>query len=192
MGSKGFFKMDRDVVDHWIFKDPDFRIWVYLIRNAQFENQDKPIDIGNQERYLQRGEFLTSMEKIATDLKVDKGVVRRVLDKLKKNNMIKKTVGRGKGIPYVAKIVNYDKWQGQYTFKKQSKDNQKTFKTQYYNNGNNGNNVDNEKEIYIYQCEVHKEVYQESEYLDMYIPCPKCDLPLTRYKKAYFDELKST
>ena len=189
MGSKGFFKMDRDVVDHWIFKDPDFRIWVYLIRNAQFENQDKPIDIGNQERYLQRGEFLTSMEKIATDLRVDKGVVRRVLDKLKKNNMIKKTVGRGKGIPYVAKIVNYDKWQGQYTFKKQSKDNQKTFKTQYYNNGNN---VDNEKEIYIYQCEVHKEVYQESEYLDMYIPCPKCDLPLTRYKKAYFEELKST
>ena len=40
--------------------------------------------------------------------------------------MIKKTVGRGKGIPYIAKIVNYDKWQGQYTFKKQSKDNQKT------------------------------------------------------------------
>ena len=184
--------MDRDVVDHWIFKDPDFRIWVYLIRNAQFENQDKPIDVGDQERYLQRGEFLTSMEKIATDLKVDKGVVRRVLDKLKKNNMIKKTVGRGKGIPYIAKIVNYDKWQGQYTFKKQSKDNQKTFKTQYYNNGYNGNNEDNEKELYIYQCEIHKEILKESEYVDEVIFCPKCELQLTRYKKAYFDELKST
>lgn len=192
MANRGFIKLDRDIVNHWIFKDPDFRIWIYLIELAQFEHQHKPIEIGNQERYLQRGEFLTSMDRIATDLKVDKGVVRRMLDKLKKNNMIIKTVGRGKGIPYIAKIVNYDKWQGIYTFKKQSKDNQKTFKTQYYNNENNGNNVNNEKEIYIYQCEVHKEVIVESEYLDLFTSCPKCDLQLTRYKKAYFEELQST
>ena len=138
MSNQGFFILDREIVNHWVFKkDPEFRIWIYLIRIAQFQNQSKPVMIGKQQRYLKRGEFLCSMEGISNELDVPVRSVRRCLDLFKKNDMIRKTVGRGKNIPYVAKIVNYDKWQGEYTIKTQSKNIQKTFKPQHTNNYNN-------------------------------------------------------
>lgn len=197
MSIKGFIKVDRDIDQHWIFqRDPEFRIWVYLILRSQFSNQKKPVMIGNTERTLQRGEFLTTIEKIAGDLNVKPRVVRRCLDLFKKNDMIIKTTGRGKGIPYVAKIVNYDKWQGEYTYQKeikgQSKGNQKAFKSQYYNNYNNGNNGNNEKAKYIYQCEVHHEEFEESNFADLLTSCKVCDLPKTRYTEEYFHKLNKS
>ena len=62
----GFIKLERGIVDHWVFtKDPEFRIWVYLIFLAKFSNSQKPVVIGKQQRVLDRGEFVTSIGKIA-------------------------------------------------------------------------------------------------------------------------------
>ena len=100
MSTKGFIKLDRDIDQHWVFqRDPEFRIWIYLILKSQFSNQKKPVMIGNKERTLQRGEILTTIERIAGDLNLNPRVVRRCLDLFKKNDMIVKTTGRGKGIP---------------------------------------------------------------------------------------------
>jgi len=194
MSTKGFIKLDRDIDEHWVFqRDPEFRIWIYLILKSQFSNQKKPVMIGNTERTLQRGEILTTIERIAGDLNLNPRVVRRCLDLFKKNDMIVKTTGRGKGIPYVAKIVNYEKWQGEYTYQKaikgQSSVNQKAFKSQYYNNYNNGNNGNNEKANYIYQCEVHQEEFEESYMSDLLTTCTKCDLSKTRYTREFFDKI---
>tara|TARA_S200002703_G_scaffold159309_1_gene172307 strand:+ start:3491 stop:4042 length:552 start_codon:yes stop_codon:yes gene_type:complete len=177
----GFIKLERGIVDHWVFtKDPEFRIWVYLIFLAKFSASKKPVIIGNQERVLDRGEFITSTDKVAAELGLKYNQVRRCLDLFKKNDMIRKTVGRGKNIPYVAKIVNYDKWQGEYTIKTQSKNIQKTFKTQHTNNYNN-----EYKEItyWLYKCEVCDiVVVPKSEFSDLVCYCKKCDHKAVRHK----------
>jgi hypothetical protein len=119
VSNQGFIKIERGIVDHWVFKsDPECRIWIYLIILVKFSNSNKPVKIGKVERILDRGEFISSISKIAAELDLTYNQVRRCLDLFKKNNMIVKTCGRGKGIPYVAKLVNYEKWQGDYTFKK--------------------------------------------------------------------------
>ena len=106
MSIKGFIKVDRDIDQHWIFqRDPEFRIWVYLILRSQFSNQKKPVMIGNTERTLQRGEFLTTIEKIAGDLNVKPRVVRRCLDLFKKNIPTKrKSKGNQKAIKRLSRV----------------------------------------------------------------------------------------
>ena len=89
--------------------------------------------------------------------------------------MIKKTVGRGKNIPYVAKIINYDKWQGIYnhnTIIAQSKNNQGST----YNKEYKGNNIYKEiSETPTYKIECCGIVLSESCDRDEYKTCPKCE-----------------
>jgi DNA-directed RNA polymerase subunit RPC12/RpoP/DNA-binding transcriptional regulator YhcF (GntR family) len=182
MSNQGFIKLDRGIVDHWVFqKDPELRIFVYLINLAKYSNNQKPVVIGKQQRVLDRGEFISSIGKIAEKLDLKHNQVRRVLDLFKNCDMIKKTAGRGKNIPYVAKIVNYDKYQGIYTIKEQSKHNQSTFKMQHTNNYNNYNNGYNEK-LYIYKCEVCETILQnETTITDLDITCPTCNVASIRH-----------
>lgn len=191
MSDQGFVKLDREIVDHWVFKsDPECRIWIHLIFLAKFSNSDKPVKIGNQERVLDRGEFITSIQTIASTLGLKYNQVRRVLDLFKKNDMIQKSVGRGKNIPYVAKIVNYEKWQGEYiykhnhsTIKSQSRYNHNTFKMQHTNNGNNANNGYNGNPTWNYKCDkCDVVVEQDTPISDLYIECQKCEQPAIRYK----------
>ena len=180
MSNQGFIKIDRGIVDHWVFqKDPELRIFVYLIELAKYSNNQKPVVIGKQQRVLDRGEFVTSIGKIAEKLDLKHNQVRRVLDLFKNCNMIKKTAGRGKNIPYVAKVVNYDKYQGVYTIKEQSKHNQSSFKMQHTNKENNAN-----KEIttWLYKCEVCETDIQKSEFHDLLISCQQCGTTGVRHK----------
>ena len=89
--------------------------------------------------------------------------------------MIKKTVGRGKDIPYVAKIINYDKWQGKYNHQainRQSNDNQATT----YYKGNKENNLYKDiSESPTYKIECCDIVLKENCDRDEYMTCPKCD-----------------
>ena len=175
MSNQGFIKIDRGIVDHWVFKDPYLRMWIYLIKIASFEDSKKPVEIVIIERKLVRGEFMTSMKAIQNKLDLPFKDVRRCLDKFKKNNMIVKTSGRGKNIPYVAKIVNYDKWQGNYTFKPHSSNIHKSFKSQHNNNYKNYNNGNNENRKWIYQCEVC-EKQETAEIHDLQITCCNQDM----------------
>ena len=193
MSNQGFFILDREIVNHWVFKKaPEFRIWIYLIRIAQFQNQSKPVMIGKQQRYLKRGEFLCSMEGISNELDVPVRSVRRCLDLFKKNDMIKKTTGRGKGIPYVAKLVNYEKWQGKYKFIKQSSVNHESIKSQYYNNGNNGNNVNNENgtsnQNYYLVCSGCNDLLGNSEFKDTTTWCRKCNIESISLDQRSYEE----
>jgi hypothetical protein len=185
--NQGFIKLERGIINHWVFQsDQYFRIWCYLLIIAKHSHSNKPVLIGNRERNLQRGEFITSIEKIASDLQLEYNQVRKVMDKFKINNMIKKTVGKGKNIPYVAKVVNYDKWQGYYplkddyvTIKQQSKHNHSAT----YNNDNNGNNVNNVNkergDRYLFQCSICDYMTSDSHY-DLMTDCPRCKVSLQR------------
>lgn len=185
----GFIKLDRGIVDHWVFKDDDaLRLWIYLIILAQFENKEKPIPVGSGEKYLKRGEFIISMQRASIDLKINLRRVRRLLDKFKKTDMIVKTVGKGKDIPYVAKIVNYDKWQGHYDFKPKaikrlSNGYQEAFKSQHTIMVNNGNNVNKSDIIfYCYQCPNCESVLANKTPIpDLSVSCNVCQQEGIKY-----------
>ena len=189
MSNKGFILLDREIVDHWVFqKDPEYRIWNYILFIAQFDTANKPINPGGKEMYLKRGEFCCKIQNVADFLQLDYNQVRRCFDLFKKNNMIEKIVEKGYKIPYVAKVVNYEKWQGIYEFKhnqstinRQSKNNQSTFKTQGNNNYNNYNNWNNEKGKWIYQCEVC-EKQEITEFSNLETSC--CNKSMERIKLA--------
>ena len=189
MSNKGFILLDREIVDHWVFKsDPEYRIWNYILFLAQFDKANKPIKPGGKEMYLKRGEFCCKIQNVADFLQLDYNQVRRCFDLFKKNNMIEKIVGRGYKIPYVAKVVNYEKWQGLYEFKhnqstinRQSKHNQSTFNLQGNNNSNNSNNGYNENGKWIYQCEVC-EKQEITEFHNLETSC--CNQSMVRIKLA--------
>jgi hypothetical protein len=186
VSDQGFIKIDRGIVDHWVFKsDPECRIWIYIIHLGNFDIGKKPIRVGGKEMYLKRGEFCCTIQNVADFLLLDYSQVRRCFDLFKRNNMIEKLVEKGYKIPYVAKVVNYDKWQGIYQFKhnqstinRQSKHNQPTFNLQDKNNSNNYNNGYNENGKWIYQCEVC-EKQEINEFHNLVTTC--CDLQMTRY-----------
>ena len=174
--NESFIKVSRNIIKHWLFADPDYLIiWIYLLCAAQYTDSKQPIKIGKKERYLVRGEFCTSMETISSLCNVKERKVRTILDNFKENNMIKKTVGRGKDIPYVAKIINYDKWQGKYkheSINRQSNDNQATT----YYKGNKENNLYKDiSESPTYKIECCDIVLKENCDRDEYMTCPKCD-----------------
>jgi hypothetical protein len=189
MSNKGFILLDREIVDHWVFKsDPECRIWIYILQLGLFDTAKKPIKPGGKEMYLKRGEFCCNIQNVADFLQLDYNQVRRCFDLFKKNNMIEKIVEKGYKIPYVAKVVNYDKWQGMYEFKhnqstinRQSKHNQSTFNLQGNNNSNNYNNGYNENRKWIYQCEVceKKEI---TEFHNLQITC--CEKDMQRIELA--------
>lgn len=189
MSDQGFIKIDRGIVDHWVFKsDPECRIWLYVIWLGQFDIGKKPIKVGGKEMYLKRGEFCCTIQNVADFLQLDYNQVRRCFDLFKKNDMIEKIVEKGYKIPYVAKVVNYDKWQGIYQFKHnqstinpQSKHNQSTFNLQDKNNSNNYNNGYNDKGKWIYQCEVC-EKQEINEFHNLQITC--CEKDMQRIELA--------
>jgi hypothetical protein len=174
--NESFIKVSRNIIKHWLFDDPDqLIIWIYLICVAQYTDSQQPIKIGRKERYLKRGEFCTSMEQISHSCKVSERKVRTVLDTLKENNMIAKTVGRGKNIPYVAKVVNYDKWQGLYkhvSIKGQSNDNQATT---YYKEYKENNLYKDISETPTYMIKCCDKVLSKNCPRDLSMTCPTCD-----------------
>ena len=120
MSNKGFILLDREIVDHWVFqRDPEYRIWNWILFKAQFDKAKKPIIVGAKEMYLDRGEFCCKIQNVADFLQLDYNQVRRVFDLFKRNNMIEKIVGRGYKIPYVAYMSSN-------TINQQSIDNQST------------------------------------------------------------------
>lgn len=182
---ESFIKLSRNIINHWVFQDSEYlHVWIYLICLSQYVKSKSPIKIGKKERYLTRGEFCTSMEKISLTCNIELSKVRTILDTFKENNMIKKTVGRGKNIPYVAKIINYDKWQGIYnlsTIIAQSKNNQGST----YNKEYKGNNGYKEKvKLFTYKCE-DCDYTKASEYHDLIQSCPNCKTTLTKGEPIY-------
>ena len=189
MSNKGFILLDREIVDHWVFqRDPEYRIWNWILFKAQFDKANKPIEIGEKQIYLNRGEFCCNLENVAEKLQLKYNQVRRCFDKFKRHGMIEKIVEKGYKIPYVAKVTNYEKWQGIYQYKhnqstinRQSKNNQSTFNLQHNNNSNNSNNGYNDKGKWIYQCEVC-EKQEINEFHNLQITC--CEKDMQRIELA--------
>jgi len=192
---KGFIFVDRAIVDHWINqKDPEFRVWINLLLKAQHSEQETPVIIGKQERYLKQGEMIFAIDNFAERLNITKHQLKRVLDLFKKSKMIEKLkqddgkfYKQGKGIPYACMVVNYEHWQSYYDPKAISSQLHRNQKTLYGNKVNKGNNFNKDNNQFYQNDVIHfkcpncdYKVVEEHGNYGLYHLCPTCDQQVVR------------
>lgn len=115
-GSQNFIKLDRQISDHKIMKDPlAFQLFVYCILKAAY------YPINDEGVNVPRGSFMTTIRELSTNLKCS---YNSIVVRLRKISVY--TSGSDYGSDYgsnllthtrvgnrlMVTVVHYDKWQG--------------------------------------------------------------------------------
>lgn len=109
--SNGWINLHRCIQEHWIWKDAHrFKWWVDLLLRASHKDTKVLIDGSLME--CKRGQFITSLGKLAEEWMVSRDTVRRFLDALEKDTMITR-VSTHKMTQIT--ICNYDTYQSEPT-----------------------------------------------------------------------------
>jgi hypothetical protein len=109
MSSKGWVKIDRNVVDHWIFKDAwNFRTWIDLL--LLVNHKEEKVFLKGELFICGRGETIRSLETLAIRWGCDKSKVRRFLKLLESDQMIE-TKSERKATR--VKVLKYDEYQNE-------------------------------------------------------------------------------
>ena len=105
--SKGWICLHRCIQEHWIWQDANrFKWWVDLLLRAN--NKDAKVLIDGSLMDCKRGQFITSLGKLAEEWMVSRDTVRRFLDALESDTMIaRKSTHKMTQIT----ICNYDTYQ---------------------------------------------------------------------------------
>ena len=105
--SKGWICLHRCIQDHWIWQDAHrFKWWIDLLLRAN--NKDAKVLIDGSLMECKRGQFITSLGKLAEEWMVSRNTVRRFLDALESDTMIvRKSTHKLTQIT----ICNYDSYQ---------------------------------------------------------------------------------
>ena len=105
---KGWIKLHRDIIEHWVFEDPLLlKTWILLIAKANHE--DKKIMINGKHLTVHRGQFWTSIRKLSGALNMGINTVHRKLDALQNDGMI--FMDTYKGIGTLITVRNYATYQ---------------------------------------------------------------------------------
>jgi len=84
---KSWIKIDREITNHWIFKDPwKFRNWIDLL--TLVNHAEQKINIKGVILTCKRGETLCSLDTLSKRWDCDKSKVRRFLKLLESDSMI--------------------------------------------------------------------------------------------------------
>lgn len=104
---KGWICLHRCIQEHWIWQDANrFKWWVDLLLKAN--NKDAKVLIDGSLMDCKRGQFITSLGKLAEEWMVSRDTVRRFLDALESDTMIaRKSTHKMTQIT----ICNYDTYQ---------------------------------------------------------------------------------
>lgn len=104
----GFIAMQREARDHPLFKGhPDrFYAWFWMVCEACWK--PTKFDVGGRIVTLNRGQFSTSIRRLADEVGMSKGAVERFLTRLKTETMIETDSGTGR---LIVTICNYEKYQ---------------------------------------------------------------------------------
>ena len=109
--SNGWINLHRCIQEHWIWKDAHrFKWWVDLLLRASHKDTKVLIDGSLME--CKRGQFITSLGKLAEEWMVSRDTVRRFLDALENDTMIAR-VSTHKMTQIT--ICNYDSYQSEPT-----------------------------------------------------------------------------
>lgn len=140
-----FIMLDRNITKWRWYKDGNtVRVFLHLLINANIQ------PCGFENITVERGQVVSSYEKIGGTLKLTPKQVRTAISHLKSTGTVATRI-----YPkfQVFTIVNYDYYQSfrapNESLKGQSEGTQRATKGQQYNNINNINNVNNENNKYI-------------------------------------------
>jgi DNA replication protein DnaD len=107
---KGYIKLYRDLQDCWIWEGERFsrgQAWVDLLLMAN--HKDVKIPFGEKIEIVQRGQFITSIAKLAKKWGWSFNTVKRFLNLLENDNMLTRKSDNSKTL---ITIVNYRVYQG--------------------------------------------------------------------------------
>ena len=158
-----FIKLDRNITEWGWYQDANtFRVFIHLLIKASIKNREYAGII------IKRGEYITTYDRISTELKLSIQQSRTALEHLKSTGEI--TITRYSKFQVIS-IKNYDFYQSNYK-NQQSNNNQSTINQQSNNNQITINQQSNNNQITIKQeckeskeekeCKESKELEEES------------------------------
>lgn len=104
---KGWIKLNRQIIDHWIFQDAEkFKAWIFLLCSANHDR--KKVVMREGLVTIERGQLVTSIGHLAQSWGWSKERVYRFLRLLESEGMITRTSNRFKT---VITLENYGKFQ---------------------------------------------------------------------------------
>lgn len=106
---KGWIKLNRQIQEHWIWNDPEkLKAWLDILLLANHEAKK----VGMREGLItiRRGQFITSIGKLADRWKWSRERVRRYLKLLERDGMITR---KSDTFKTTITVVNYGKFQGE-------------------------------------------------------------------------------
>lgn len=111
MNNKGWIKIDRSVLNHWIWQDEKyFRWWVTILLNVNFES--KKFAVNSKLFNCNSGESFRSIENWSVLFSCSKPTVYKFFELLKKDSMIvTKIAGNGNRRKLLLTVVNWQKYQ---------------------------------------------------------------------------------
>lgn len=104
---KGWIKLSRQIQEHWIWNDPEkLKAWIDLILMANHEAKKAQMRDGLVT--IKRGQFVTSIDKLAKRWGWSKNRVYRFLSLLETDHMVER---KANAYRTTITIVNYGKFQ---------------------------------------------------------------------------------
>ena len=129
MSDKGFLRISRCIIDHWIYQDAEyFKVWFEMLFRARYSTEPVTKLVYGQLVTLNRGEFIFGRQSWSKRLGISEQRLRTLIDKLIQDNMIEVVKKYNKFTIY--RIVNYEKY-NQHTNQQEMAENQ------YIQNSNN-------------------------------------------------------
>lgn len=105
--AEGWISLHRKIKKHWIWQNSEYlKIWIDLLLRANHE--EKKVLFNDELVVVKRGEFITSLKKLAKENNCSIGKIRNTLDKLEYDTMIERnTTQKATRIS----ICNYESYQ---------------------------------------------------------------------------------
>ena len=122
--SGGWIRMQRGIVDHWVFSEADaLKLWVYLLMSANYE--DKSRMFNGRLTQVKRGQLIYGRHAVSQWLGISEAKLRRYMKQFIKDEMISQQITNKYS---VITITCYEKYQdgSQQTANKQPTKRQQT------------------------------------------------------------------
>jgi hypothetical protein len=112
---KGWIKVHREILDHWVFQDErHFRRWMIILLNVNHTETKFPV--GDSLFICRPGESFISIDHWATMFNCSKPSVGKFFKLLENEGMLqRKIIGKGNRRKHLLTVMNWAKYQGDET-----------------------------------------------------------------------------
>lgn len=161
---EGWIKLHRKLLKNPFSRDIKFLgLWTYLLLKANFEDNKALIDHSVVD--VKRGQFITSISKLATEFKVNRTTLKRMLDVLKCEQMVNIETNTKYTVITINNYSDYQQVEQQVNIKRTSSEHQVNTSKKEKKEKNN-NTVEYLKQLPVADLQAFKSKYtllQENE-----------------------------